>query len=60
MRRHNSKTPVNKYMNSCSHKQTRFKHKAGDCGKSQCGVCHYYKYPKRIRTRQELMSLLPS
>jgi hypothetical protein len=53
MRRHNSKIPPRKHISSVSH-ETRFKHKAGDCGHSQCSQCHPYKFPKRKPTRKEV------
>jgi len=54
MRRHRSKIPVNRYMNEVCVTQSRFKHKAGDCGHSRCGQCHPNKFPKRVPTRKEV------
>lgn len=40
---------------SCEFQVGRFRkgERAGGCGRARCQVCHYYKFPKRIRTRAE-------
>jgi hypothetical protein len=40
-------------------KKGRRKRHAGDCGHARCGICHSYKFPKREKTRRELMADSP-
>lgn len=41
----------------CDEQKGRFRKKdAWDCGKTQCCICHGYKYPKRYKKKQELVA----
>lgn len=41
----------------CECKLGKFRKKKNfDCGKPQCKVCHSDKFPKRERTKQEILS----
>lgn len=43
----------------CDEQKGRFrKTDAWDCGNTRCYICHSDKYPKRSKTRQELLSEL--
>ncbi len=43
----------------CDMQKGRFrKRRAFDCGKTRCQLCHGEKYPRRERTRRELLAEL--
>jgi len=56
MRCHNEAYKVKKLYGIKSIAKGRRKRHAGDCGRARCGLCHGYKFPKREKTRTEIMA----